>query len=96
MTKHLITILPAGFRCSCGEVREGAERPTAAASQHQLAALVKDAMNGDGPLVINCLACNGESLLPAADDDTLTAYASWIRKPCPLCGKKPADVSGRR
>jgi len=95
VSKHLITILPAGFRCSCGERGEAADRPAAAASQHQLAALVRDAMNGNGPLVINCLACNGELLFPAPEDDTLTAYASWTRKPCPLCGRKPTEISGR-
>jgi hypothetical protein len=93
MTKHIIAMLPAGFSCSCGERGEGGERPTALASRHQLAALVQDAMNGSGPLVINCLLCNGESLLPATDDDTITAYASWLRSPCRLCGRKPSDIA---
>jgi hypothetical protein len=94
MTKHLISLVPMGFLCSCGERTESAERPTAVASRHQLAALLRDAMNGSGPLVTNCLACNAESLLPTTSDDAIVAYAAWVGSPCPSCGKKPVDVAG--
>ena len=96
MTKHLISLLPFGYLCSCGEQAEGPERPTAGASRHQLAALVRDAMNGSGPLITNCLACRAESTLPATNDDALAAYAEWARTPCTSCGRKPVDTTTER
>jgi hypothetical protein len=94
MTRHVISLFPGGFLCSCGERTETAERASAVASRHQLAALVRDAMNGSGPLVTNCLACNAESQLPTTTDDAIAAYADWVGAPCPSCGKKPIDVAG--
>jgi len=91
MTKHLISLLPFGYLCSCGERVEGPERPVAGASRHQLAALVRDAMNGSGPLVTNCLACHAESALPATNSDAIAAYAEWASTPCPSCGRKPVE-----
>jgi hypothetical protein len=91
MTKHLISLLPFGYLCSCGERVEGPERPAAGASRHQLAALVRDAMNGSGPLVTNCLACRAESTLPATNSDAIRAYAEWASTPCPSCGRKPVE-----
>jgi len=93
MTKHLISLLALGYQCSCGERVEGPERPTAGAARHQLAALVRDAMNGSGPLVTNCLACRAESALPAISDDAIAAYAAWAGTPCPSCGQKPVEIS---
>ncbi|HUJ16363.1 MAG TPA: hypothetical protein VL284_21420 [Thermoanaerobaculia bacterium] len=72
------------------------QRPLAVASQHQLAALVTEAVNGGHSLVTNCLACGGESIIPAVRDETVAAYAAWLRTPCSFCGKTPNEVSGER
>lgn len=101
MTKHLIVLTRKGFRCSCGETYDASERslmrkphrPYSVAGQHQLAALVREAANGGDAIVTNCLACKGESIIPAVRDNTVVAYAEWLRTPCSFCGKTPAEVS---
>ena len=102
MSKHLIALNPRGFVCSCGEEYDASERsllrkkdrPLSVAAQHQLAALVKEAVDGGHAIVTNCLACSGESIIPAVRDDTVSAYAEWLRTPCNFCGKTPLEVSG--
>jgi hypothetical protein len=93
VNRHVITMLAGGFLCSCGERGQGRQRPTALASQHQLAALMTSAMNGEGPLVTNCLECNSESSVEVVDD-AIAAYAAWLRAPCAACGMRPLDVAG--
>jgi hypothetical protein len=102
LTKHLIELSGKGFVCSCGERYDASERtlvrrkdrPRAVASQHQLAAYVQGSLNGGQALVTNCLACNGESIIPASNDDTVAVFANWVRTPCAFCGKTPAEISG--
>ena len=102
MTKHLIALTRLGFTCSCGEkydasersiMRRKGERPFAGAAQHQLAALIQESLNGGEAIVTNCLACNAESSITVAGDETLAAYAKWLQIPCVSCGKTPTDVA---
>jgi hypothetical protein len=79
MTRHIITLSAGGFQCSCAERGQGRQPPTALASQHQLSALMQSSMNGDGPLVTNCLNCNAESVV-AGSDDAITAYAAGLER----------------
>ena len=105
MAKHLIELNGKGYVCSCGNRYDASERtlvrrkdrPRAVASQHQLAAYVEGSLNGGEALVTNCLACNGESIIPAVRTETVNAFAEWLRTPCAFCGKSPIEVSnGRR
>src|SRR5579859_8141054 len=101
MTTHRIAVSHLGFTCSCGERYDASERsltrrpnrPVATASQHQLAALVQESMYGGEAIVTNCLACNAESTIGAAGEETLLIYARWVKTPCSSCGKTPAEVS---
>ena len=99
--KHLVEVSARGFVCSCGETYDASdrslmrkpERPRAVASQHQLAALVHEAFDGGDSIVTNCLACNGESIIPATRENTVAAYAEWLRTPCSFCGKTPTEIT---
>jgi hypothetical protein len=101
LAKHLIALSGVGFVCSCGVAYDASERslmrkkdrPRAVASQHQLAAYIDGSLRGGAALVTNCLACQGESIIPAATDETVVAFAAWLRTPCAFCGKTPIDVS---
>lgn len=77
-----------------GTLTRKPERPRAAASQHQLAALVQETVNGGHAIVTNCLECGGESIIPANRGETVAAYAEWLRTPCAFCGKTPLEISG--
>jgi len=101
MTTHRIALSRLGFLCSCGDRYDASEssltrkpnRPVATASQHQLAALVQESMNGGEAIVTNCLGCNAEARIAAAGDETLQVYARWVRTPCASCGKTPSEIS---
>jgi len=101
MAKHLIALSGVGFVCSCGVAYDASDRslmrkkdrPRAVASQHQLAAYIEGSLNGGDALVTNCLACDGESIVPAASDETVVAFAEWLRTACAFCGKAPIDVA---
>jgi hypothetical protein len=104
VAKHLITLTGVGFACSCGvsydasdrTLRRKKDRPRAVASQHQLAAFIESSLNGGNALVTNCLACNGEAIIPAAPDETVNAFANWLRTPCAFCGKTPIELTEGR
>src|ERR1700720_3264284 len=101
MAKHLIELTGVGFVCSCGERYDASDRslmrrkdrPRAVASQHQLAAFVQVSMNDGESLVTNCVSCNGESIIPAAPENTLDAFSNWLRTPCAFCGKSPIELT---